>query len=242
VNEVHVYHHHAAPSRVRVKLAPSCFGRGGFPEYVPDELRGRVADGDYVAHIRQLNSDLSRAGRWGWGALPCLVTVMVGIIGGSITFGTSLSHTGVNEMPSLSNLLPWGVVTGLSIIGIAFFSIFSSLKTASVLRYHVNHLNETLGVDAGLSFSIKWKVKKDKNAQKIYDSARKQYVRPKRTKVTLIIDIGPLPTASHLQPASPAEIDAAAYDAAPPAGSYPAPPAYVQEAGPTVDNPKLLMV
>ncbi|ELR20810.1 uncharacterized protein ACA1_055960 [Acanthamoeba castellanii str. Neff] len=50
VNEVHVYHH-AAPS---------------FPEYVPDELRGRVADGDYVAHIRQLNSDLSRAS---WG--PC---------------------------------------------------------------------------------------------------------------------------------------------------------------------------
>ncbi len=126
VNEVHVYHH-AVPSQVRLRLGPSCCGRGGFPEHVPYELGGRVADGDYVAQIRQLNSDLSRAGRWGWGALPCLVAVVVGIIGGSITFTNTLSHDS-----SLINLLPWGLVAGLSFIGVAFFYIFSTLKVRAL--------------------------------------------------------------------------------------------------------------
>jgi hypothetical protein len=112
-----------------------------------------------------------------------------------------------------------------------------------VLRHHERHLNETLGVDAGLSFRMKFKVKKDKNAKKRYDPVLKKNVRPKKTKVTMIIDIGPLPAAAsrHHQPAPSADAYAP-YGAAPPAGSYPAPPAYAQEVGPTTDNPQLLMV
>lgn len=104
------------------------------------------------------------------------------------------------------------------------------MQTASVLRYHVNRLNETLGLDAGLTFSIEWKVKKE------YDSYHRQ--SGQRTKVTMIIDIRPLPTALHHQPASLAD----AYDAAPPASSYPAPSTHVEDVSPTMDNPKLLVV
>ncbi|ELR15094.1 uncharacterized protein ACA1_215650 [Acanthamoeba castellanii str. Neff] len=208
IQVVHHHHHlnHGGPGQVRVKMDPSCFGAGAFPEYVPNEIRGRVADGDYVAHVRRLNHDLAVAARWGWGVLLCVLGVVGAFIGFAVSMFTAFNDVSNFKFPSAGALWPWGLLFALSFVGIVVFAIISAVKSKAVLREHEQLFNEGLGRDAGLAFRFERKIKEIKHAKERWDPVLKKHVKPKTAKVTMIIDIIGEPTTTPVIPHSLPEI------------------------------------
>jgi hypothetical protein len=132
-NQLLVVHHvnyGTCPGQVRVEMESG----GGFPEYVPNEIRGRVADGDYVAHVRRLNRDLAAAERWGWGILLCVLGVVGAFIGFAVSMFTAFDDAHF-AFPSASTLWPWGLLFALSLAGIIVFAIIKGVRVPSTKTF-----------------------------------------------------------------------------------------------------------
>jgi hypothetical protein len=114
IQVVHHHVHHGGPGQVRVKMEPLCFSVGGFPKYVPNEIHGRVADSDYMAHVQRLNRNMAATAQWGWGILLCVLGVVSAFIGFTMSMFVAFQNISHFTFPLASTLWSWGLLFALS--------------------------------------------------------------------------------------------------------------------------------